>query len=183
MEEATIGLKRGTVKVVPYNPAWAQMFEQEKQALKEMFGDRILAIEHIGSTSVPGLLAKPILDINVAITSLTDVQDFIEKLPMLGYQYWPNRSYPTPEYTYRHFFTKGPESNRTHYLKLIALHEKEWADNILFRDYLQAHAEVRDQYAVLKEQLAGKYADDRATYTKSKAEFIQDVIRRARQIA
>jgi len=78
MRETSIGLKRGTVRLEPYNPVWTQMFE-------------------------------------AAISSLTDEQDFIEKLPMLGYQYLPNRSYPVPEYAYRHFFIKGPESNRTHH--------------------------------------------------------------------
>ena len=180
MEEGIVGLKRGTVRIVPYNPTWAKMFEQEKQALEEMFGSRILAVEHVGSTAVPGLSAKPIIDINVAIASLTDVQDFIEKLPGLGYQYLPDRSYPTPEYAYRHFFTKGPESSRTHYLKLIELHNKEWEDAIFFRDCMRRNKTARDNYAVLKRQLAEKYADDRASYTESKAEFIQDIIRQTR---
>ena len=181
MEETLIGLKRGTVKIVPYNPAWAQIFEQEKLALKKMFGDRILAIEHVGSTAVPELPAKPIIDINVAITSLIDVQDFIEKLPTLGYQYLPNRSYPVPEYDYRHFFIKGPESNRTHHLKLIELYNKEWKDSILFRDYLRLNKEARDRYTTLKQQLTEKYADDRASYTEGKTEFIHEIIRQVRQ--
>ena len=116
-----------------------------------------------------------------AISSLTDVQDFIEKLPMLGYQYLPNRSYPVPEYAYRHFFIKGPESNRTHHLKLIELHDKEWKNSIFFRDCLRANADVRNKYIELKQRLAEKYADDRVNYTGNKTEFIHEIIRKARQ--
>lgn len=181
MGASPLGLKRGTVKVIPYNPLWAGLFEEERRALKAIFGDRFLAIEHVGSTAVPGLPAKPIIDINVAITSLTDAQDFIEKLPELGYQYFPKRSYPVPEYAYRHFFAKGPESSRTHYLKLIELDDKEWEDSIFFRDYLRTSKETRDRYGVLKERLAEKYASDRASYTESKDEFIRDVLRRTKR--
>lgn len=183
MKETSIGLKRGTVKIVPYNSIRALIFEQEKQALQNMFGNRIFSIEHVGSTAVPGLPAKPIIDINAEITSLTDVQDFIEKLPELGYQYLPKRSYPIPEYAYRQFFIKGPESNRTHHLKLIERGSVELENSILFRDYLRTHADTREQYASLKRQLAEKYADDRDSYTESKSAFIQNIIRQARQAA
>lgn len=128
----SIGLKRGTVELVEHNPDWSILFEQEKQLLLETFGDRILAVEHIGSTAIPGIIAKPIIDINVAAESLDDIDDFIIKLQELGYEYIHERRYAD-----RQFFPKGPSERRTHHLNLVELDSQTaWVNQLLFRDYL-----------------------------------------------
>ena len=102
----SIGLKRGTVKVVDYKPDWPKEFEAEKQRLIDAFGDKIIAVEHIGSTSIPALAAKPIIDMVVAVKSFDDLQVFIDKLQSLGYEYMPERMFDN-----RKFFPKGSQKN------------------------------------------------------------------------
>jgi len=99
---SNIGLKRGTVKVVDYDPNWPQEFEAEKQRLIDTFGNEVLAIEHIGSTSIPGLAAKPIIDMVAAVKSFDDLQVFMEGLQKLGYEYIPERMFDN-----RKFFPKA----------------------------------------------------------------------------
>lgn len=165
----SLGLKRGTVMVVDYDPDWAQTFETEKQRLVTIFGDKIVAIEHIGSTSIPGLAAKPIIDIIVAVQSFTLLPDFIEGLQELGYEYMPERMFDT-----RKFFPKGPREKRTHHLNLVVQDDiGQWVMPIAFRDYLRAHDRERSEYARLKTALASRYANDRAAYTRSKNNFFQ----------
>lgn len=174
----SIGLERGTVQLQAYDPDWAAEFEQEKQRLLDVFGDKLIAIEHIGSTSVPGLSAKPIIDIIAAVNSFDELEDFIEPLQKLGYEYMPERMFSD-----RKFFPKGPHSNRTHHLNLVLKDDvDQWESPLLFRDYLRNHQEVRDEYAQLKSSLAEKYNGNREKYTKSKNDFIQKVLRIASQV-
>lgn len=165
----SIGLKRGTVKVVDYKPDWPKEFEAEKQRLIDAFGDKIIAVEHIGSTSIPALAAKPIIDMVVAVKSFDDLQVFIDKLQSLGYEYMPERMFDN-----RKFFPKGSQEKRTHHLNLVLQDNAEqWVKPIAFRDYLRAHDQERKEYAELKTTLASQYADDRATYTRLKNDFFQ----------
>lgn len=167
-----IGLPRGTVILQEYNPEWPVLFTQEKELLRNAFGKRILAIEHIGSTAIPGMPAKPIIDINVAIESLDDIDDFIEQLPKLGYEYMPNRRFAD-----RQFFPKGPPKCRTHHLNLVEIDSPTaWRNQLLFRNYLRDNADARNEYAQLKRELADSYADNREAYTESKSDFIQQII-------
>ena len=105
------GLKRGTVQLQPYDPNWPMGFEKEKQKLLDIFGGKIIAIEHIGSTAVPGLCAKPLIDMIAAIRSFDELKDFIEPLKELGYEYMPERMFND-----RKFFPKGPHANRKYHL-------------------------------------------------------------------
>lgn len=174
---SSLGLQRGTVRLEEYNPEWADMFEQEKKLLRETFGDRIIAIEHIGSTAIPAIPAKPIIDINVAITSLNDIGEFITKLQELGYEYIPERRFSD-----RQFFPKGPSEKRTHHLNLVEINSATgWKNQLLFRDYLRTHPAVRDEYAALKRELAEKYADNRDEYTERKGNFVMRIIEEARK--
>ena len=171
----SVGLKRGTVKVVAYNPDWSQEFEAEKQRLLDTFGDKILAIEHIGSTSIPGLAAKPIIDMVAAIKSFDDLPEFVNGLQKLGYEYMPERMFDD-----RKFFPKGSQENRTHHLNLVLQDNPEqWTKPIAFRDYLRTHETKRSEYAEIKTNLAKQYANDRATYTKLKDSFFQSIIDKA----
>ncbi len=166
-----IGLQRGTVKLAKNHEVWAQAFDKEKQLLLETFGDRIVAIEHVGSTAIPGILAKPIIDINVAISSLDyrHVEKFVIQLEKLGYHYM--HKFPG-----RHFFSKGSEERRTHHLNLVEYGSNQWCDSIKFRDYMKFNKHTSEEYGALKEELAGQYAKCRELYTKGKEEFIQNII-------
>ena len=171
-----LGLQRGTVRLEEYNSEWSNFFEREKELLLKIFGNRIIAIEHIGRTAIPGLLAKPIIDINVAISSLDDIDDFIKKLQEIGYEYIPERRFSD-----RQFFPKGPSEKRTHHLNLVEIaSETGWKNQLLFRDYLRKHVEVKNEYAKLKKELAEKYADNRDEYTERKSKFVIEIINRAR---
>lgn len=170
-----LGLKRGTVKLASAHDEWAQLFDKEKQLLLDTLGDRMIAIEHVGSTAIPGIPAKPLLDMNVAVTSLDDVyiEGFVAPLEKLRYHYM----HKFPE---RRFFAKGLEAQRTHHLNLVERDSEEWHNAILFRNYMRSSKRACEEYAVLKEKLADQYADDRASYTKAKEVFIQKIIELAR---
>ena len=169
-----LGLKRGTVKLAKAHDEWVRLFEIEKELLLKTFGDRIIAIEHVGSTAIPDIPAKPIIDIRIAVSSLDDsyIEGFVAPLEKLGYSYMH-------KFQDRHFFAKGPEEKRTHHVSLVKDGSKAWDDSILFRDYLRRNKQAREEYAALKEKLAGQYSEDRASYTKKKEEFIEKIINKA----
>ena len=170
-----LGLKRDTVKLASAHDEWARLFDKEKQLLLDTFGDRIITIEHVGSTAIPGVPAKPLIDMNVVISSLEDkyIEEFVAPLEKLGYHYM----HKFPE---RHFFAKGPEEKRTHHLNLVELGSNQWRNSMVFRDYMRRNKNAREEYAELKEKLAGKYAEDRASYTKEKEDFIQKIFQLAK---
>jgi GrpB-like predicted nucleotidyltransferase (UPF0157 family) len=171
-----LGLKRGTVKLInSCHNEWARLFEIEKQLLLKMFENRIIAIEHVGSTAIPGVPAKPLIDMDAAVSSLSDehIKEFVAPLQKLGYHYM--HKFPD-----RHFFAKGPEELRTHHLNLVELNNDEWRNSILFRDYMRLNKSACEEYATLKEKLAKQFSEDRASYTKAKEEFIQKIIELAK---
>lgn len=169
----SIGLARGMVEVVAYDPRWADEFVRERQRLLDILGARVLAIEHIGSTSVPGLAAKPIIDMIAAVRTLDDVEQMIASLQALGYEYMPERMFVD-----RKFFPKGPRSKRTHHLNFVLVDDaKQWMQPLQFRDYLRTHSDTRDAYATLKQQLAEAHSEDRAAYSAAKSEFIENIVR------
>lgn len=172
----SVGLERGTVQLQVYDPRWANEFEQERQRLLDIFENKLIAVEHIGSTSVPGLSAKPIIDMIAAVESFSNLDDFIEPLQKLGYEYMPERMFDD-----RKFFPKGARSKRTHHLNIVLKDDvDEWESPLLFRDYLRSHEQARDEYARLKYSLAEKYSADRQMYTKSKNDFIQRILQKAK---
>ncbi len=155
--------------MVNYDLLWPQMFKEEKKILTAALGERLLEVEHVGSTSIAGLAAKPIIDMIGAVDSFDHLDYFIEQLQKLGYEYMPNRMFDN-----RKFFPKGDQSKRTHHLNLVIKNDPEqWNNIILFRNYLRQNSLARDQYAKLKQELACKYADDRYAYSKAKNDFIQ----------
>lgn len=169
-----LGLERGTVQVVPYDPEWPQLFQEEKQRLEAALGDYIHDIEHIGSTSVPGLAAKPIIDMIASVDDLAVYKQLIKPLENLGYEFMPERVFND-----RVFFPKGSHKNRTHHLSLVLKNSAGWYDPIAFRDYLIAHEDTCQAYQKLKERLASQYSNDRATYTKAKETMIKDIMKAA----
>ncbi|MEO3946013.1 GrpB family protein [Gorillibacterium sp. CAU 1737] len=159
------------VNVVEYNPEWPKQFKLDRARIIEVLGDQALAVEHIGSTSVAGLPAKPILDIAVAVKDLRAADSFVEPLQSIGYEYVPKEEFPK-----RRFFRKGEWRKGTHHLHVYELASEEWENQLGFRNYLRNHPDALRQYAELKKKLAHLYPDDRITYTNEKAPFIQSII-------
>ena len=167
------------VWIVEYNSDWANMFELEAESIhKVVEKDLIVEIEHIGSTAVPGLAAKPIIDIMVGVRRISDGQDLIETLENLGYVYWADN--PNPE---RMFFVKGMPpygKKRTHHVHVVEFEGEFWQRK-LFRDYLRIHPEEAGRYEKLKRDLAVQFRCDREAYTQRKAEYIAGVMEKAQR--
>lgn len=165
------------VKIVEYDPRWSTMFTEEAARVWQVLGkDLVVEIEHIGSTAVPGLAAKPIIDLMVGVHSLELAQVAIPALEALGYVYW--REDPRPG---RMFFVKGmpPYSlQRTHHIHIVKAYGEFWQRK-LFRDYLRAHPDEAKRYEALKLELAARFPKDREGYTDGKSEYIQAVMEKA----
>lgn len=168
-----LGLKRGTVKLVPYDPEWKENFKDEAVKLKSVFSNYALTVEHIGSTAIPAVLAKPTLDIGVIVPSLEETKNFEKELKEIGYTLKEN------DREERLFFTKGPEELRTNYLHIGEKGSNYIEDMIRFRDYLNSHAETAKEYSDLKEKLLDVYDENREQYTEQKTKLVQDVLTKA----
>jgi GrpB-like predicted nucleotidyltransferase (UPF0157 family) len=169
-----IGLQRKIVKLAPYSPEWKRFFAEEEHLLRASIGAYVVDIQHVGSTAIPGLEAKPIIDIAVALRRLEDVGKCIEPLKRLGYEYKGEEGHPG-----RFFLAKGDPRRRTHYLHMVEWNSDSWKELLRFRDYLRQHKEVAEEYARLKRELAQKSQGNRDLYTPGKAEFIETVLRMA----
>jgi len=170
----TIGLARGTVQLVPYQPGWHDLFRQEALLLRSVMGEEALQIEHIGSTSLEGMPAKPIIDLMVAIPSLTGAQRWIPQLEALTYEWRPDTEVPD-----RLFFAKGPRHQRTHHLSLAEPTSYFYRSKLLFLKFLRRHPDSFAEYRRLKEQLVTQHAQDRASYTKGKEAFVERILQLA----
>ena len=171
-----MGLKVGTVRLEDYNPEWKNSFELEKIVLSNIFKDIALSIEHVGSTSIEGLSAKPIIDMLVIIKTFSDfetVRYYFEKEP-----YSIKLDSPEDEILIR----KGDETNRTHFIHVVELGSDRQINTLLFRDYLRENKDAVLEYENLKIELAIKYADDRKMFTVSKNDFIQGILKKAKEI-
>ena len=165
-----LGLERESVRLAPYSSEWPPLFEEERRLLESAVAGRVLAFEHVGSTSVPGLAAKPIIDVMAAVGDLRDVEPCVGPLAAIGYVYKGENGLPG-----RHYFTKGAPL-RTHHLHVVTPDSAFWREHLLFRDYLRAHPDAAREYARLKAELARRFARDRAAYTEAKAPFIRRVV-------
>jgi len=173
--------KNDCIELIDYDVHWPEMAKAEIQKLYEALPrNYILDIQHIGSTAIPGLSAKPIIDIQIAVQSLGGIKPIaIETLKKLGYEYWHDN--PDPE---RMFFVKGMPpfgERRTHHVHIVEPTSKHWGGKIYFRDYLIAHPEIAKEYQQLKTQLAQQYTYDREEYTSAKGDFINKVLKSAQQ--
>lgn len=159
------------MKLVPYQPQWKAAFETEAELLRSLIGDAALQIEHIGSTAIPGMCSKPIIDLMVAIEDLNAAHNWITKLEQQSYEFRPNVAPPD-----RLFFAKGERSNRTHHLSVTEPDSVFFREKILFRDYLSNNDEAFDEYEELKTKLAEKFADKRENYTYGKEQFVRRIL-------
>lgn len=167
-----LGLQRGIVKLVPHHDGWAQLFAEEKERLSVALGGRARIIQHVGSTSVPDLVAKPVLDIAIAVETLTTIAECVPLLEAIDYTYFGDRSGKGD-----YLFVKGDERNRTHHLHMAEHTSPEWKTMLRFRDRLIADPVARRRYADLKRRLYEKHSNDRAAYTAGKDAFIEELLR------
>jgi len=166
------------VVIVDSDPRWPNVFAQEAERVRAVPGaEQVTAIEHLGSTAVPGLAAKPIIDLLIGVHSLDEARRAVPALAELGYAFW----YDNPD-TDRLFFVKGlpPNGPRTHHLHIVEPDSPLW-ERLLFRDYLLTHPEEVQRYAALKRDLAARFPTDREGYTQAKADYILQVTHKARQ--
>jgi GrpB-like predicted nucleotidyltransferase (UPF0157 family) len=166
------------VTVRPYDPVWPARFENERCLLQRVLGEFITGgIHHVGSTSVPGLDAKPVIDILAGIADLDAAHPCIDLLGPLSYLYAP---YRVDEMLW---FCKPHPARRTHHLHLVPTGSARYRAELLFRDYLREHPDARADYARIKHDLAVRYRHDREAYTKGKTAFVQEILRRASGLA
>ena len=168
--EGTGSWRDEPVRLVPHDPAWRALFTSEADRLQALIGPWITGgIHHVGSTAVPGLDAKPVIDIAVGVQSLEASRPCIDLLRELDYLYAPYRA------EVMHWFCKPDPARRTHHLHLIPTGSARLADEIAFRDYLRAHPARAAEYGRLKRRLAGLHAHDREAYTSAKSDFVASV--------
>jgi GrpB-like predicted nucleotidyltransferase (UPF0157 family) len=160
-------------EICPYDPAWPGLFVALGVRLRDALGSVALRIDHIGSTSVPGLAAKPIVDVQVSVAVFDPVDAYRGPLEGLGLVFRSENTERTKRY-----FREAPGTRRTH---IHVRRAGSWAEQfaLLFRDYLRAQPEDRDRYAELKRRLARELRDDRHAYTEAKGPFIWEVMSRA----
>jgi GrpB-like predicted nucleotidyltransferase (UPF0157 family) len=166
-----LGLQRGETRLGAYNPEWKAEFEREKARLQVALGLTEHQIEHVGSTAVPGLAAKPIIDIAVAVLSFGDSRVWPDRLKREGYTYFGDRENRGDD-----FYAKGPEECRTVYLHVVEADGRRWKEYIFFRDTLRASASLREEYACLKLRLCAAHANERVQYTAAKAAWVAHVL-------
>lgn len=171
-----MALKRGIVELVDYDEQWNEEYKKEEELLKSVLADKIIEIHHIGSTSIRGLKAKPVIDILVVIKSLEEISEIETMLKPYDYE---NRG--QQGVSDRYFFAKGPEDARSHYVHFVEPNSNTYYNQVYFKKYLLEHPEYIKKYCDLKQELATKYADERPKYTKGKTDFITNVIKLAKE--
>jgi GrpB-like predicted nucleotidyltransferase (UPF0157 family) len=168
-DPALPGVIHGTVRLHEWTPRWAELFEVEASRLRRALGRLAVAIEHYGSTSVPGLAAKPILDILVGGPDATDPAPYLAALVPLGYDYAAHAGVPD-------HLVFGLGTARTHLVHVVRHGGAAWRRALAFRDALRADAGLREEYAALKRRLAERHSGERSRYTEAKGEFIERVL-------
>jgi GrpB-like predicted nucleotidyltransferase (UPF0157 family) len=156
------------ITIADYDPAWPAMYQTERERICAEFGPALVDIEHVGSTSVPGLAAKPIIDIMPGVRTLADADRVVEGMRRLGYEYVPEFEEALPD---RRYFRKGHPERKWH-VHVVEAGSEFWRRHLAFRDYLRAHPDAAEEYAALKRQLAAQYPRAGAAYTDAKSQFI-----------
>jgi len=169
------------IELVPYDPRWPGLFAEEKRRLLALFPALIRRVEHFGSTAVPGLWAKPVVDLLVEVTSLDAAREQIAPaLERAGYDYFWRATHGEdgPPF-YAWFIRRDERGVRTHHLHMVEAQFEHW-DRLLFRDHLIAHPDCARRYQELKLRLAAEHPADRVAYTRAKTEFIERVTAEAK---
>ena len=162
------------VRIVDYDPSWPVRARQELDRVAEALGPVAVRLEHVGSTAVPGLAAKPIVDLQVAVVDPERLDDFVPPLERLGYLFAP-----APESPDYHFFGRPPERPRSFHLHVGRAGSRHEARHLAVRDFLRAHPHEAAAYAALKRELVGRHPEDRLAYMAGKNRYVADLERRA----
>lgn len=162
------------VEVVPYNPAWHSQFEQVAEQLQQAMGVVVLVVHHIGSTAIPGIYAKPVIDLLVEVSDIRSVDDRAAALETLGYEAMGEFGIAG-----RRYFRRQISEIRTHNVHIFAADSPQIARHLAFRDYLIAHPDEAQQYSDLKRSLARQYPHDIQGYMDGKDAFIRAIDQKA----
>lgn len=170
-----LGTQQRDVRIVPHESAWRQAFAAESARVREAVGDLLVSIEHVGSTSVPGLAAKPTVDMQATVAvDPIPIERLAAVLAPLGYVH-----VPFPSASYYPMFAKPASGHRDFHLHFCHAGGDQELRHLAFRDYLRAHPEAAAEYADLKRELAARHADDRPAYVAGKDGFVKALERRA----
>lgn len=164
----------GEIRVVPQDPAWAGIFEAEASRLSSVLGEEVLAIHHIGSTAIPGIKAKPVIDILIEVREIEKIDGFDRAMSRLGYEVRGEYGLPG-----RRYFTKNQGPIRTHNVHIYQRGNPEIERHLAFRDYMTSHPEDARAYSRLKEELASKFPTDIEGYMDGKDAFAREIERKA----
>ncbi len=170
---------REEVSIAPYDSNWPQLYEREATVLRHILPKAVvIKIEHFGSTAVPGLAAKPIIDMLVEVSSLAETQEqIVPILEAAGYNYFWRTDVAPP---YAWFIKRDSQGKRTHHIHMVEGESRLW-ERLFFRDYLTEFPEEAKHYAELKQSLAEKFPHDRIAYTEAKTEYVVEVTERAKR--
>lgn len=167
-------VKSEPIEIVEYDADWPASYEAAAEELRHALEHWLMAIEHVGSTAVPGLAAKPVIDIQAGVTSLDHSAAIVAAVEALGYEYVPEYEADLPNR--RYFRRLSSLGQRTHQIHLIERSDREWWDrHLAFRDWLRSHPLDRDRYAELKRRLAIEFRHDRVGYTDAKGAFVREI--------
>lgn len=162
------------VRIVDYDRAWPVTAEQELRAIKDALGDVAVGFEHVGSTAVPGLAAKPIVDLQLSVTAMEPRERYVAPLQRLGYLFAP-----APESPDYHFFAKPPERPRTHHLHVCQTGSEHELRHVAVRDFLRRHPDEAAAYAALKRAVVARHPQDRLAYIDGKDAYVTALEQRA----
>lgn len=162
------------VEVVSYHSNWKEMYKEESGKIKNILNDIIIDIYHIGSTAIPGIKAKPVIDILVEVKDIEAADQYNHKMEELGYEAMGEYGIPK-----RRFFRKGG-NKRTHHIHIFQVGNEEIERHINFKEYLISHLDKGQEYSKLKEKLINKYTYDVENYTNGKSNFIKEIDRKAK---
>ena len=163
------------VKVVPHDSNWSKLLKAEADEIAAILGQEVIAIHHIGSTAIPNISAKPIIDILVEVHNIEEIDDFNDEIMKLGYQ--PKGEFGIPG---RRFYIKGDDATRTHHIHTFQTGHPRIERYLNFRDYMIAHPQEAQAYSRLKEELAQKFPEDIENYMEGKDGFIKEIDRKAK---
>lgn len=167
-----LGLESGIVRLLEYDARWPALFAVEEQRIRECCGALPLRLEHIGSTSIPGMCAKPVLDILAGRPRESTIPDYVIALTQAGYIHRGERGVPG-----REFFRRGVP--RAYHVHLVEAGGRLWREYLGFRDYLRAHHEAARRFADVKRELAARFSTDRETYITAKSPHVREILRLA----
>jgi GrpB-like predicted nucleotidyltransferase (UPF0157 family) len=162
------------VRIVDYDPAWPALAEAELRRIKEALGGVAVRLEHVGSTAVAGLAAKPIVDLQLSVDAVESQERYVKPLERLGYLFVPAPASPD-----HHFFAKPPERPRTHHLHVCEVGSEHELRHVAVRDFLRTHEDEAAHYAGLKRQVVARHPQDRLAYIEGKDEYVAALEERA----